>query len=227
VRGEAVAALHARYAAALEAFAKQGEKRAPRALSIMTRLLGYLEQHGGGLRARVKRTRNLSIEREDAKQAAAGGLYAPAASSFDSFNATLIERRMVEELTRAFGEMMPDDVLPIATSDDPAATAPPPTLTIAYETFAPGGTYESETSGRRFLEVRFKFDVTIAVPGEEEVFHWSTTSKPPADGFQLDSDVPVLDKQTATYRKMTELAVGGLALALEDALLGAASDPKP
>ncbi|WP_146653632.1 hypothetical protein [Labilithrix luteola] len=124
---------------------------------------------------------------EETGPARGGG--AEVSKHFDEAQSTPRERAAVRALASGFGRVFGADMIPVvfgAPFEAKELASPAvPTMFVAYDIGWSGATYVGRDSGRRFVGVVVKFDVTLKVPGDPRAVHFTLRVEPP-EAFSVD-----------------------------------------
>jgi hypothetical protein len=228
-REEAQAALHDRYAAALDAFRRQASRSNPDVVAFVERLVRYLEASGAAsVRMIFESPSNERLEAVDRDIKTRSTRIVPIAEHFGPKSTGRMQQAIVGLLSKGFASVFPADVLTI--SDKPAAAGSVgPEFLIRYEVQASGTTYQSTTNmfAPSYVGIRILFRTAFSVPNDPRPLQLSFAVEPPSNftvhyttssrfGLEQPSD-------DAVYSTMCERAFDDLATRLPAAFFAQGS----
>lgn len=182
-RAEAQAALHDRYASALEAFRRQASRSNPDAVAFVERLVGYLEASGvASVRMTFESPSNERLKEVDRGIKARGSGIVPIADHFGPASTGRMQQAIVGLLGKGFASVFPADVLAISDKAAPGGAVQPEFL-IRYEVQASGTTYKSTTDflAPTYVGIRIVFRMAFSIPNDPRPLQLGFAVEPPSN----------------------------------------------
>jgi hypothetical protein len=196
----AKAQIHALYEKTFADFKSKANPNDKSVVPVVESLVGWMEDNESPpLPVRFRRKSSPSLAAAD-KLLAKGlldddgqtkGGNAEVSGHFTEAKAIAREDAAVRALEHAFRQVFPADILPLKRGEalDDGEKVPKsvtsPLIRVDYEVAWSGSTYVGRDSGRRFVGIAIKFDVSVHVPKQEKVLSFLMRVEPP-ETFKVD-----------------------------------------
>lgn len=184
--------------AALVAFRARANPNDSNVVPIVEALVRAIDKApSGALVVRFRRTTLASLASADKLLATgllddagpARGGSAEVSKHFDDTESKPRENAATKALAAGLERVFAGDLVPLVEGApfEPKELASPtvPTIFVSYEMGWSGATYVGRDSGRRFVGVVVKFDVTLKAPGDARAVHFTLRVEPP-EAFSVD-----------------------------------------
>jgi hypothetical protein len=193
VAKEARAQIDALFAKTVADFHRQAAND-PEMIKFMDRLFGHLhDSERPTVQVRFGKPSATALEKADELlNAEVPGGVVPISGHFDEGSSAPRETAIVRYLQDAFAAIFPADILELEQgarlTQQAAQRDEAPSIEIHYDVSPSGDTYTSEQSGKNFVGIRVRFDVSLRLPGEgdDDAFTFMLTVEPP-ERFQVST----------------------------------------